>query len=351
MNSHRQTLRITKLIDQWVNRYLPEQGSVSDHTARSYCISLSLFLGFLESEKKVDGTSIIPDDFNYRAIEEWLAWLVAKRGNSPATCNDRLGSIRSFLKYIAREDATIAYLYNESVLIPLRKTLKKRVEGISKKAMRALLEVPDQGTKSGRAYLAMFVVMYNTGVRIDELLSLKIRELHLDDSLPHITVVGKGSKIRTLSLLPRTVKVVKRFLDEFHGNNPALDHYVFYSRNKGPSGKLSQVAVNKQLKKYSSDAHERCPEVPISMHCHQIRHTASSHWLANGMNIVQISALLGHSNVETTMVYLDISLEMKTAALAKVEDPAIAGISKKWKKTGGLAEACGLNSIKSHGLK
>ena len=346
MNSHRQTLKITKLINQWVNRYLPEQGSVSKHTARGYCTSLSLYLGFLESEKKVDGTSIIPDDFKHQAIEEWLAWLVTDRGNSPATCNDRLGSIRSFLKYIAREDATLSYLYNESVLIPLRKTLDKRVEGISKVAMKALLEVPNQGTKTGRAYLAMFVVMYNTGVRIDELLSLKIRELHLDDSLPHITVLGKGSKVRTLSLLPRTVKVVKRFLDEFHGSSPSPSHYVFYSRNKGPSGTLSQTAINKQLKKYSAAAHESCPEVPISMHCHQIRHSAASHWLANGMNIIQISTLLGHRKVETTMVYLDISLEMKTAALAKVEDPAIAGISKKWKNTGGLAEACGLNSIK-----
>jgi site-specific recombinase XerD len=348
MNNHKQTLQITKLIDQWVNRYLPEQGSVSEHTARSYCTSLALFFSFLESESKIDGISIIPDNFNHKTIEDWLVWLVVKRGNSPATCNDRLGSIRSFLKYIAREDATLAYLYNESLLIPLRKALKKSVEGISKKAMKTLLEVPDQGTKTGRAYLTMFVVMYNTGVRIDEILSLKIRELHLDDSLPHITVVGKGSKVRTLSLLPRTVKVVKRFLDEFHGNNPSTGHYVFYSRNSGPSGKLTQMAINKQLKKYSAVAHARCPEVPFSMHCHQIRHSAASHWLANGINIVQISALLGHSNVETTMVYLDISLEMKTAALAKVEDPEVAGMSKKWKKPGGLAEACGLKSIKKH---
>lgn len=348
MNSHRQTLQITKLIDQWVNRYLPEQGSVSEHTARSYGMSLSLFLSFLASEKKVDGTSLVPDDFNHRAIEDWLVWLAVKRGNSPATCNDRLGSIRSFLKYIAREDATLAHLYNEATLIPLRKTIKRKVDGISKEAMKALLEVPDQSTKSGRLYLAMFVVMYNTAVRIDELLSLRIRELHLDDSLPYITVIGKGTKVRTLSLLPRTVKIVKRYLLEFHGNNPSPAHYVFYSRNGGPSGKLSQMAVNKQLKKYSNVAHERCPEVPTSMHCHQIRHTAASHWLANGMNIVQISTLLGHSSVETTMVYLDISLEMKTAALAKIEDPAIAGLSKKWKNPEGLAEACGLRSIKRH---
>lgn len=348
MTDHAQTLRITKLINQWVNRYLPGQGSVSGHTARNYRTSLSLFLGFLESEKGVDGTSIVPDDFDHRAIEEWLAWLAAKRGNCPATCNDRLGSVRSFLKYVAREDATLAYLYNESMLIPLRKTTKRRVEGISKEAMKALLEVPDQGTRSGRAYFAMFVVMYNTAVRIDELLSLRIRELHLDDSWPHITVVGKGVKVRTLALLPRTVRILKRHLDEFHGDDLSPSHYVFYSRNGGRCGKLSQMAVNKQLKKYSSIAHGRCPEVPVSMHCHQIRHTAASHWLANGMNIVQISALLGHNNVQTTMAYLDISLEMKTEALAKIEDPAITGISKKWKEQGGLAEACGLRSITRH---
>ncbi|MCF7943475.1 MAG: site-specific integrase [Spirochaetia bacterium] len=349
MNKHSQTLQITKLINQWVNRYLPTQGSLSRHTTRNYSVSLALFLGFLEVEKKVDGTNIIPDDFKHQTIEDWLVWLAEKRNNSPATCNDRLGSIRSFLKYMARKDTTLAYLYNEAALIPLKKSMKKPVEGISKKAMKALLEVPDQNTKSGRAYLTMFVVMYNTGVRLDELLSLKLRELHLDDSLPHITVVGKGSKIRTISLLPRTVKLLKRFLNEFHGNDITSDHYVFYSRNKGPSGKLSQVAVNKQLKHYSATAHEKCPEIPASMHCHQIRHSAASHWLANGMNIVQISALLGHSNVQTTMVYIEISLEMKTAALEKVENPAVLGVPKKWKKPGGLAEVCGLKSIKRQG--
>ncbi len=65
----------------------------------------------------------------------------------------------------------------------------------------------------------------------------------------------------------------------------------------------------------------------------------------NGMNIVQISALLGHSNIETTMVYLDINLEMKASALKKVEDETISKIPKKWKYKSSLAESCGIKPI------
>ena len=112
---------------------------------------------------------------------------------------------------------------------------------------------------------------------------------------------------------------------------------------------MSQVAVNKQLKNYARQAHESCPEVPVAMHAHQIRHGRASHWLEDGLNIVQISRLLGHSQIETTMVYLDVTNEMKAAALAKVEDDSVTKMPKKWKQDMNLASLCGIKSIKKKG--
>ncbi len=190
--------------------------------------------------------------------------------------------------------------------------------------------------------------MYNTAARIDEILSMKIQQLHLDTDRPNATVIGKGSKIRTLYLLPKAVAHLKKYLKEFHAEKPNSESYIFYSRNAGVMGKMSQEAVNKQLKKYAVSAHTICNEVPVKLHAHQIRHAKASHWLEDGMNIIQISFLLGHSNIQTTMAYLDITTEQEAKALATLEDENKKDILKKWNSDmNNLASFCGIHVIKT----
>lgn len=213
--------------------------------------------------------------------------------------------------------------------------------------MQVLLSEPDIATRTGRRDLVLLIVMYNTAARIDEILSMKIRHLQLETEKPTVTVIGKGRKIRTLYLLPKAVMHLKKYLLDFHEENPNPESYVFYSRNTGVTGKMSQVAVNKQLRKYAASARFTCDEVPINLHAHQIRHAKASHWLEDGMNIVQISFLLGHSNIQTTMGYLDITIEQEAKALATLEDEDKKDVSKKWKSDiNTLAAFCGLNEIK-----
>ncbi|KPA15649.1 tyrosine recombinase XerC, partial [Candidatus Magnetomorum sp. HK-1] len=178
-------------------------------------------------------------------------------------------------------------------------------------------------------------------------LSLRTEQLHLDAEKPNVTVIGKGNKIRTLYLLPKAVAHLKKYLKEFHGDTPNPEAHVFYSRNTGPHGKMSQSAVSKQLKKHARAAHGMCDEVPLNLHAHQLRHAKASHWLEDGMNIVQISFLLGHEQLQTTMVYIDITLEQELKALATLEDEKDKKVSKKWKNPkGGLAELCGVKPMK-----
>ena len=87
--------------------------------------------------------------------------------------------------------------------------------------------------------------------------------------------------------------------------------------------------------------------LPLNLHAHQLRHAKASHRLQDGMNIVQISFLLGHEQLQTTMVYLDITLEQELKALATIEDENDKKVSKKWKDiNGGLADFCGVKSMK-----
>lgn len=77
-------------------------------------------------------------------------------------------------------------------------------------------------------------------------------------------------------------------------------------------------------------AHERCQDVPMDLHAHQFRHAKASHWLENGMNIAQISYLLGHESIQTTMVYLDITTKQEEKALETLEGEN----QKKMRKSG-----------------
>ena len=323
------------------------QQTRSSHTLKSYRDALSLYIGFLETERAIRPKTLEGACFRRAWIEEWLHWLGTQRGCSPATCNNRLASLRAFLQYLSRKDVALLYLWEDASHILRQKARRQKVHGMSKRAVQALLSVPDLSTQAGRRDLALMITLYSTAMRVDELLSLTIEHLHWDAEKPHVTVVGKGRKIRTLYLLPKAVSHLKKYLQEFHGATPHPTAYVFYSRNTGSQGKMSQTAVNKQLKKHARAAYTQCHEVPPDLHAHQLRHAKASHWLEDGMNLVQISFLLGHEQLQTTMVYLDITLEQERKALATLEDEEDRAVSKQWKnETGSLAAFCGVTPLK-----
>lgn len=112
--------------------------------------------------------------------------------------------------------------------------------------------------------------------------------------------------------------------------------------------KMTQPAIDKMLKKHALVAHETCPDVPARLHAHQFRHARASHWLEDGINIVQISFLPGHEHLQTTMVYLDITTKQERAALATLEDECDKEIKPKWKeKNDTLASFCGILPMKA----
>ena len=97
-------------------------------------------------------------------------------------------------------------------------------------------------------------------------------------------------------------------------------------KEKKKKKKLTEAALAKRIKICAARAHEICPDVPLDAHAHQFRHAKASHWLEDGMNVVQVSFLLGHAQLETTMRYLDISIDDKAKAIYNLtigNDPCI----------------------------
>lgn len=342
MKTKKDSSSIARHISSFLYEYVPSQKTESVHTLKAYQDAISLYLRFLE-ENGIKTSNFDASCFERNKIEEWLHWLQDSRGNQPQTRNNRLASLRTFLKYLGHKEPRFLYLYLEASEIDRCRTQKKKVEGLSRPAVKALLDSPDQSSHMGRRDLVMMLMLYSTAARIDEILSMKVRQLNLDSAKPSANIVGKGRKVRTLYLLPRTVAHVRKYLTEFHGENPDPESYVFYSRNEGTHGKLNPASADKMLKKHAKRAHEKCEEVPLNLHAHQLRHAKASHWLEDGMNIVQISFLLGHEQLQTTMVYLDITTEDEVKALATLEGDNSTKVEKKWKKKdGSLRNLCGL---------
>ncbi len=339
----KESILIAGYISEFLDSYVLSQKTNSMNTLKSYQDAIMLYLSFLEDEKKVRNDSLNADCFRHTVIEEWLVWLREFRGCSPQSCNNRLASLRTFLKYLGSRDVAYLHFYLEAAQIPRRKCQKKKVEGLTREAVKALMDAPDPLSRTGRRDMAFMVLLYSTAARLDEILSMKNSQLHLSGEKPYAVIIGKGNKIRTLYLLPKAVAHLRRYLAEFHGETPDPEAYVFYSRNTGCHGKLTQPAISKMLRKYAKAAHEVCGDVPLGLHAHQFRHGKASHWLEDGMNIVQISFLLGHEQLQTTMVYLDITAEEKAKALATLEDENDKKVSAKWKNSdGSLVDFCGI---------
>ena len=335
MKSGKEARFLSKSVSEFISVYAPAHLTDSENTLKSYQVTLGKYLGFLEDDKGFSIQTISAECFEKQVIEEWMRHMRNIERLSPDTCNIRLGGLRTYLKYLGTREVKYKYLYSEAVDIPLMKTEKKKVSGLSKKVVKALMAAPNQSTPAGRRDLVFMIIAYGTAARMSEILSIKVGHLFLDGSKPRVTVIGKGGKVRTLYLLPKAVAHIRKYLNTAHGENPDPERYLFYSRNGNKEERISSKAIEKRLRMYAEKAHEKCSDVPLDLHAHQFRHARASHWLEEGMNIVEISVLLGHEQLATTMRYLDISTDDQIKAMATLEDENDSKVSAKWKNNNG----------------
>ncbi|MBR3160219.1 MAG: tyrosine-type recombinase/integrase [Atopobiaceae bacterium] len=331
---------ISSLVHRFLDEHAPSVLTGSTHTLKSYRDALSLYLLFLES-RGVTCDDLSRDHFGRTWIEGWVAWLRNARGNSNGTCNVRLASLRAFLEYAASRDPGMLHFYHESKLVKRQKPSKAKVEGMSKAAVTALLAAPDTTTAIGRRDAAFLTLMYSSACRLDEVRTIAAGQVHIDGPKPYVTVRGKGGKVRTCYLVPKTARILRAYMREVLGAEPGGNDLLFPSPVTG--GPLTERAWDKRIKAYAGKAHEVCPEVPVGAHCHQLRHAKASHWIEDRLNVVEVQHLLGHEQLATTMRYVDVNGPQEVEALATLSVKKDPKVDKKWKRDDGtLRGFCGL---------
>lgn len=333
MKKQTESLVIAKAIREWEKVYLLEIRALSSHTLRAYHEAITLYIIFLKDVKSINCDNLSGSCFSIDNIHDWMLWLKYERNCSNSTCNQRLACLKNFLKFLSKKNIQFIQIEMQAKDVKQMRNIKPAQVEITQKAIKTLFSVIDLNTKIGKRDFTLFYLIYSIGARIDEVLSLKMSDVYLNvpNGRNYVTVLGKGAKRRSPPILKDVAKILKGYIEMFHGKNYNLGDLLFFVNFDRMKKKISQEGVNKRLKLYAEKAHNINPELPANLHCHQLRHARASHWLEQRLNIVAIQRLMGHSDINTTMRYIFVSTEQKNQALATLEDDVIKNTSKKWK--------------------
>ncbi|MGL5437761.1 MAG: tyrosine-type recombinase/integrase [Lachnospiraceae bacterium] len=306
------------LLREYLTIYLPRQKHASGHTLKSYRETLNLFVTFLAERKGDKLYNVTFNDITHESVGVFLEWLSDSRSCGASTINQRFSVIRAFLKYSGSRNPIVNDCYIALQAVPFRKKEKRlTVSHFSENSLEAMLKQPDPSKRKQHRDLFFMILLYDTGARDSELLGLHPADVVTKGIAPYVCLNGKGKKLRTVPIMKETnyhfQSYIKRFgLDAADNTTP-----LFYTEIHGSKCRMSDDNVARFIDKYASLARKECDEIPENVTPHMFRHSRALHLYRKGVPLPLISEWLGHSNMETTLIYAYADTEMKRAAIEK----------------------------------
>ncbi|WBF65675.1 MAG: site-specific tyrosine recombinase XerD [Candidatus Kinetoplastibacterium crithidii] len=286
-------------ISKFLNSIWLEEG-LSDNTIISYKNDLNSFAAWIE---KNTAKNII-DNISVERIEEWFAQDISMIKSS--TSNRRLASLKRFYSWATREGLVSC---NPCLNIKMAKSYRNIPSTLSEEEVEKLITSPDVSNARGLRDRAMLEILYSTGLRVSELVSLKLRDINLDDGVVHV-VLGKGGKDRLVPLGEECIFWVSKYLQDSRSyiiKNKTSE--VLFVTNQLRS--MSRQAFWQLVKKYALLAQINIPISP-----HVLRHAFATHLLNHGADLRVVQLLLGHSDISSTQIYTHVANErLKTLHL------------------------------------
>jgi len=313
------TPSLANFIKRFFSHYLPVQKGLALNTVVAYRDAIKLLLGYASDTLKKNVEELGVEDLDEPLVLDFLDHVEKTRGCSPRTRNARLAAIRALFGFIARQEPSLLSHSQTIHTIPLKRTEYKTVAYLEEKEMQALLNAVDLTSRTGLRDKALLLLLYNTGARVSEIVELKVADLRLDGSA-QVQLLGKGQKYRNCPLWPETVEALHDYLQQRAPKDPAAQQ-LFLNTNGSP---ITRFGVRHILGQYATAAKSQCPSIAAkAVNPHTIRHTTAMHLLRAGNDINMISYWLGHANINTTHIYVEIDMEMKRRMLQKVGAPAV----------------------------
>ena len=274
--------------------FLRFERNFSDNTLDAYLRDVRKLRDFAEFDMNDTGPLVI----TYENIQEFL-FHISKKKFSERTQARWISSIKAFFKYLvedeAREDNPATLLEGPKLGLDLPETL-------SFDDVNRIIEAINISTDLGRRNHCMIEVLYGCGLRVSELIDLKISNINFKES--YLKVEGKGDKVRFVPLAAYTAELIKQYIKEIRSKykiNKKCEDILFLN-SRGSS--MSRVIVFIIIKELTEKA-----GINKKISPHTFRHSFATHLLQNGADLRYIQEMLGHSSITTTEIYTHLKNE------------------------------------------
>ena len=277
-------MTLNEASEQYCQFLLVEKG-VSKETILNYSYDLKQFFDVLNKHKLIDLKSC--------DIQEFIR-IQTQNMMSVPTILRRISCIKNFYLFLEKE-RLISFQIDT---LDRPKSSKKLPICISIEEVENLLEQPNLDKPEGQRDRAMLEVMYSSGLRISELLNLKVKQINFEKGI--VKIIGKGNKERIVPVGEYALEYLIKYLNNGRAKNPGKNSEYLFLNRYGET--ISRVYFFKQVKKYAEQA-----GIQVEISPHTLRHCFATHMLENGAELRAVQEMLGHANIATTQIYTNIS--------------------------------------------
>lgn len=271
--------------------FLKFQKNYSDYTILSYRNDINEFFDYLERE------GLEFKDIEYSDIRFFLMYLKDDKKDNNSSIDRKLSALRGFYKYLANEGIVKSNVFS---LVNGPKKSKKLPRYFEYNELEEMFAVPDINTPLGQRDLLLLEMLYATGCRVGELVSIKVKDI--DFGRRNILILGKGNKERFVTYGEYCEEAMKRYLNDGYLslNQNHLD-YLFLNNN---GGALTERGVRFILDKIIKQT-----SINKSISPHMIRHSFATHLLNEGCDLLTVQKLLGHESIKATQIYTHVTTD------------------------------------------
>ena len=275
------------LADQFLD-YLRVERGLANNTVQAYSKDLARFIQFLEDKKTT------PEDVSVEQILEYISAI--RRHLSSRSVARTIPTIKTFFRFLVTEKKIKS---SPARLLETPKLSQKLPVILTQNETKTLLAQPDISSVTGQRDKAMLEVLYGTGLRVSELVNLKISDINLEAG--YLRTMGKGSKERIIPIGEKAVDSIKDYIS--NGRIKLLkgrqSPFLFLNFRGKP---LTRQGFWKIIKRYGATA-----GIQKEISPHKLRHSFASHLLEGGADLRSVQIMLGHADISTTQIYTHVT--------------------------------------------
>ena len=278
-----------KVIDDYLE-FLKYQKNYSDYTIMSYENDITEFFNYINSE------GLNYKNIEYSDIRFYLMYLKEKEDNN-SSIDRKLSALRGFYKYLVNEGIVHNNVFS---LVNGPKKSKKLPRYFDYNELEEMFLIPDTNTALGQRDLLLLEMLYATGCRVGELVSIKVKDI--DFNRRTILIIGKGNKERYLNYGEYCEDILKKYLkDGYLSLNINKSESLFLNKN---GGVLTERGVRFILDKIIKQT-----GINKNISPHMIRHSFATHLLNEGCDLLTVQKLLGHESIKATQIYTHVTTD------------------------------------------